>query len=378
MEVPAPQLIPAPAAAGGTFNQGPSAHPVQEALAVVADANAHATRSPTPEGFLNAIQYYDYAPGVRYNTVAAAGYITTIRLRPGERLQQLFCSDTASYNIDQAQEGVGPTAATVILFKPKHAGVQSNWVLTTDERTYFLDVFVNAEPNYQSAVAWYYPLDGMRVLGDRREQGRLRVEKNDAGGLNAVAPAHASINAMPSPAAPATNAPNASATEGVGPAVGPLGMNLDHLNFDYVVLYQSRGRDGKTKDAAPPPWAPLRVFDDGSKTFVQFPPAARNYELPPVFALDHPDAEKSELVNYRRSGDFLVLDQLVVAAEMRAGDAPQQVVKIARGKAADPGTPAAAKVKAQPDPQVVPEASAANAASTNRPLAGYLYDHEEN
>ena len=360
VEVPSPQLIPVPAAAGGTFSQGPSAHPVQEALATVADANEHATRSPTPDGFLNAIHYYDYTPGVRYNAVAAAGYITTIRLRPGEQILSLSCSDTSGYDIDQVQEGVGPAAATLILVKPKEANAQSDWVITTDERTYLVDLYINPEPNFQSMIAWHYPLDGLRVLGERREEGRLRFEKGgqDTGGLNLFGgPATAAMR----PAAP-------DEAGSVDPTVGPLGMNLEDLNFGYVVLYQSRGPDGKTQDAPAPPWAPLRVFDDGRKTFIQFPPQARHHELPPVFALDHPESDRAELVNYRRSGDFLVLDRLAVAAEMRAGEAPQQVVKIVRGKPADPHAEAPARFGAQADPQANTGTS-----TDGRQLAGHLY-----
>ena len=354
VEVPAPQLIPAPTAAGRPLDQGPSAAPLKEALATVADANEHATRSPTPEGFLNAVQFYDYAPGVRYNAVTAAGYITSVRLRPGERLQSLSCSDTAAYDIDQVAEGAGPTATTLILVKPKRANTQSNWVLTTDERTYLVDVYVGDGANYQSEVAWHYPHDGLRVFGERREQGRLAFEKG--GAVNALAAAGSVLAAAPA---------DSDAGDAGGPAVGPLGMNLADLNFDYALLYQRRGRDGKTKDAPPPPWAPLRVFDDGRKTFVQFPPQARGYELPPLFALDHPDARQADLVNYRRSGDFLVLDRLVVAAEMRAGEAPQQVVKIVRGRATDP----AARSTAPPDPQATARPSGGEA-PRRRPRPG--------
>ena len=344
VRVPSPQLIPAPAAGGATLDQGPSAHPLEEALAVVAGANEHATRSPTPDGFLNAVHYYDFAPGVRYNAIAAAGYITTIRLREGETLQSLSCNDTAAYEIDQVEEGVGPSTVTLILVKPKNANTQSNWVLTTDERTYLVDLYVNEQPNFQSMIAWHYPLDGLRVELGRREASRLQVEKGGetAGGLNLLAGNAAAHTAETSPASPDA-------------VVGPLGMNLADLNYGYVVLYQSRGRDGKTRDAEPPAWAPLRVFDDGSKTFVQFPPQARNYELPPLFALDHPESEDMRLVNYRRSGDFVVVDGLLVAAEMRAGEAPQQIVKIVRGRAAEPatsGTTAADSPNPQPDPQV--------------------------
>ena len=334
VEVPSPQLIPAPSPggnAGGGMSQGVSAHPLEEALSVVADANGHATRGPTPEGFLNAVHYYDYAPGVRYNAVAAAGYITTIRLRPGERLRSLSASDTAAYDIDTVEEGTGASATTLILVKPKRAGTQSNWVVTTDERTYLVDLYVNAEPNFQSMVAWHYPLDGLRVELARRDEDRLAAEKGGAGtGMNIQAAGGLDLLAAGTDA-PATRSDGADAT-----AAGPMGMDLDDLNFGYVLLYQSRGRDGKERDAAPPPWAPLRVFDDGRKTFVQFPPAARHLELPPLFKLDHPEATRADLVNYRRSGDYLVVDGLLVAAELRAGEAPQQVVKIVRGTAADP------------------------------------------
>ena len=380
VQVPSPQLIPAPEPlreAG--FTQGPSANPVEEALATVADANEHATRSPTPAGFLNAIHYYDFAPGMRYNAVAAAGYITSVRLRPGERLQSLSCSDTGGYEFDEVLEGSGPDATTLLLVKPKHAGTQSNWVITTDERTYYLDLYVNDKPNYQSAVAWNYPLDGLRVIGRRQDRQRLRFEKGDAGGLDMLAAARVPAGGGAPPATDPT--PPAQAGDATGAAVGPLGMNLESMNFGYLVLYQSRGADGKTRDAPAPPWAPLRVFDDGRKTFVQFPPQARHYELPPLFALEHPDDATGELVNYRRAGDFLIVDGLVVAAELRAGDAPQQVVKIVRGKASDPsvqpvdlplasGDATRTARAAEPTPQPTADAKP-------RVLAGYVYDDEE-
>ena len=154
----------------------------------MAGANEQATRVPTPDGFLNAVHYYDYAPGVRYNAVAASGYITTIRLRPGEQLRSLSCNDTAAYEIDQVEEGDGPAATTLILVKPKRAGTQSNWVITTDERTYLVDLYVNAEPNFQSMIAWHYPLDGLRVELGRRDESRLRFEKGEtSGGMNLLA-----------------------------------------------------------------------------------------------------------------------------------------------------------------------------------------------
>ena len=113
-------------------------------------------------------------------------------------------------------------------------------------------------------------------------------------------------------------------------------MDLERLNFDYVLLYQERGSDGGTADAAPPAWSPLRAFDDGRKTFLHFPSHVRGRELPPLYALDHAGAAEGFLVNYRRSGDYLVADRLAPAWRLRAGDAPQQVVTITRGRSVDP------------------------------------------
>ena len=159
--LPSPQLIPASAAA--ELSQGGSAQPVAEALAAVAGANEHATPSPTPGGFLNAIHYYDYSPGVAYNVVAAAGYLTAIQLRPGEQLLSLSSSDTAAYHVDQVEQGsLEGIRQTLILLKPKgEGGGQSNWVITTDERTYFVDVLV--QPGAELPVGDRVALPARRV-----------------------------------------------------------------------------------------------------------------------------------------------------------------------------------------------------------------------
>ena len=327
MTLPAPQLIPAPQSLGDGFSQGGSASPLAEVLANLAESNEQATRSPTPAGFLNAIHYYDYAPGVRYNVVTAAGHLTAIQLRPGERLLSLSCSDSQNYTVERVRQGGGEAAQTLILVKPKQAGGQSNWVLTTDERTYFVDVLVNDQPNYQSAIAWHYPVDDVRLMGEQDEALRVRAEK----GGGAFSPDAAADVLM------AQAEGDELAEAGPGPAVGPLGMNLDDLNFGYVVLYQPNGRDGKEDGAAAPAWAPLRAFDDGLKTYLHLPGQARAWELPPLYALDHPEDDEPLLVNYRRSGDYLVADRLAPAWEMRAGEAPQQLVRVVRGEASDPG-----------------------------------------
>ena len=54
--------------------------------AAINSANAGATTQPSTDGFLNAIQYYDYAPGLVYTAMTSPGYVTTISLATGEKL----------------------------------------------------------------------------------------------------------------------------------------------------------------------------------------------------------------------------------------------------------------------------------------------------
>ena len=86
-------------------------------------------------------------------------------------------------------------------------------------------------------------------------------------------------------------------------------------------------------------------------------------------------------MNYRRAGDFLIVDGLVVAAELRAGDAPQQVVKIVRGRAADPSVQPADLPLASGDSTRTARAVEPTPQPTSdarpRVLAGYVYDDEE-
>jgi type IV secretion system protein VirB9 len=56
-------------------------------------------------------------------------------------------------------------------------------------------------------------------------------------------------------------------------------------------------------------------------------------EAPPLFVLG--DKGAAELVNYRMSGRYYVVDRLFSAAELRLGGKQQAVVRITRGTAAE-------------------------------------------
>jgi type IV secretion system protein VirB9 len=65
-------------------------------------------------------------------------------------------------------------------------------------------------------------------------------------------------------------------------------------------------------------WRPSRVFDDGQRTYVEFPPTARLADLPPLFVTGA-DGKAAELLNYRIAGRRLVVDRVLDRAELRLG-----------------------------------------------------------
>jgi type IV secretion system protein VirB9 len=94
------------------------------------------------------------------------------------------------------------------------------------------------------------------------------------------------------------------------------GLALDQLHFDYAISGDE------------PAWRPLRAFDDGRQTFIEFPASIAVGEAPPLFVLD--PGGNATLVNYRMQGRFYVVDRIFDAAELRLGTRNQQVVRITR------------------------------------------------
>ncbi len=274
--VPSPQLRP--------VGENHEASSEKAGSAAIAAAKAGATTQPTADGFLNAIQYYDYAPGVVYTAITAPGYVTTVALRAGEKLITAAAGDTTRWIVENVQSGSGDAAQTLLLVKPRKAGLQTNLLITTDQRVYSLDLTSTDSSTYHTMIAWNYPFGDVVTI------------------RNQVA-----------------------AQQAVAQATVATGLDLSKANFNYLILRQ--------KHTPTPAWCPLRAFDDGQKTFIQFPPKVTVTEAPPLFVMGrHGDAQ---LVNYRVKGDWYIVDRLFDKAELRLGQAPQTVIAIVRADAKD-------------------------------------------
>ena len=248
----------------------------------IANAMEAARVQPENEGFFNAIQQYPYADGALYQIYSAPGQVTDIALQDGEQLVgsgPVAAGDTVRWIIGDTISGAGPNSRVHILVKPTRSDLKTNMVINTDRRTYHLELTAN-RVTYMASVSWSYPQDALIAL-------RAAYERN------------------------AANAPIAS------------GIDIAALNFRYTIKGDK------------PDWRPVRAFDDGVRVFVEFPESIAQSEMPPIFVIG--ESGQSELVNFRVSGRYIIVDRLFAAAELRLGDKKsEQKVRIIRTKARSP------------------------------------------
>ena len=125
----------------------------------VENANAAARVQPRREGYFNAIQVYPWSEGALYQVYAAPGQITNIALEPGESLTgagPIAAGDTARWIIGDTESGSGVARRVHVLVKPTRADITTNLVITTDRRTYMVELRSGEKP-YMPAVSWSYP-----------------------------------------------------------------------------------------------------------------------------------------------------------------------------------------------------------------------------
>lgn len=153
----------------------------------------------------------------------------------------------------------------LLIVKPSAPKLKTNIVLVTDRRAYLIEAVSAAGEVYTAQAAWTYP-------------------------------------APPAPP----------------PVPEPEPEPPRPLHEDYVLKAPRKG---------PPPWMPEKVWDDGRRTWVQFPEDIAASDMPPLFIRT---AEGLELVNYRIQGRRYEIDRIFTEAELRLGRKKPVVVRILR------------------------------------------------
>lgn len=235
-------------------------------------ATQAATIQPTTSGFVSGAHVYPYSESAIFEGYVAPGLVTDLALQPGEALVSVASGDTARWVIGDTTSGSGEAKRSHVLVKPFSAGLVTNLVITTDRRAYHVRL-VSTRGTAISSMRWTYPQDELLALKRRDEAAR------------AAAPIAA-------------------------------GFMVEQLHFNYAI---SGDRPG---------WRPLRAFDDGQRTYIEFPPSLGQGEAPPLFVVGPGGA--AELVNYRVRERYYVVDRIFDRAELRLGLKKQQVVRVER------------------------------------------------
>ena len=203
-------------------------------------------------------------------------FVCDLALEPGEGVNDLNVGDSVRWKITPASEGAGESLITHVIIKPTDVGLITNLVLTTNRRTYTIKL-VSREKDWMPKVSFDYP-DATEALW-KAYRGRTERTSEIAEAVRATAPRF--------------------------------------IDERYRI-------EGDT-----PPWRPVRVYNDGVKTIIQFPAGVAFGDLPTLVALaDDPSflhldslfsGPTKTLVNYRFVKDRFEADKVLNRAVLISG-----------------------------------------------------------
>lgn len=240
----------------------------------IAQANKNAALEPSSNHFFNAGMIFDWAQSRLYQVYTKPERITDIAFEVGEMLLSIGGGDSQRWTISETQSGREPFLRKHIFVKPHQMGISTNLVVTTDRRTYHIEIHSLAHVPYQASVSWRYPASSIIIANDLvGKEGKTKTPMS--------------------------------------------GLGQKQLNFNYHFVASER-----------PTWMPRRVFDDGHKTYIEFAEGMQDIEAPIVYGLSK-DKEQ-EVLNYRRHKNFYIIDHLLDTAELTIGGKSKIIVGIER------------------------------------------------
>jgi len=194
--------------------------------------------------------------------------VCVLQLEEGEEIiDPPRCGDTAQWEISPSKPD--DRRQPHIYIKPLDSGLTTNLVVVTDRRTYVV-ALKSRNDKYTPMVSFRYPENEARAWREHlAEQARLEQQKQQDNQFKS----------------------------------GGQSFNAEDLDFEYIIKGDAK-------------WKPLRVFNDGVKTYLKMPEIMKMYEAPVLLAVND---GKEALVNYRLHGDMFIVDQLFDKAVLLSG-----------------------------------------------------------
>jgi len=223
---------------------------------------------------MQATVLFNYVKGSIYSIDTAPDHFTDVAMQDGEEIRDFASGDTARWVFARSTSGDGDRAQSHLMVKPVQAGLATNFTIYTNRHVYFVKAR-STMSFYMPAVAWLYPAEEREALIAIKQENR-KVDDMRAN--------------------------------------GPAPITPEKLNFNYSIK-------GDKYD-----WRPVRVLDDGQKTYIAMPPTMGSSEAPALFIVD--ESGELNLVNYRVSGNYYVVDRLFKEARLQLSE--KEFIRIKR------------------------------------------------
>jgi type IV secretion system protein VirB9 len=199
--------------------------------------------------------YGDHIPRI----VCRPNHLTDIALQAGEKVTAVHAGDTARWQIAPAVSGAGGGETVHVIVKPLMPDIRTNLLVMTDRRAYNLDLLSSAD-DFIPGVRFSYPDDAINSWNAFIAENRKKKEDETL-------------------------------------LASAYNLSPDDLYFGYEIT--------KGKEL---PWRPVRVFDDGVKTYIEMPAKYKSLEAPVLMFYE---GSQLKLINYRVKDRFYVADRIM-------------------------------------------------------------------
>lgn len=204
--------------------------------------SAYAAQTPKPGQLDGRIRSVTYQENNVVKVYGTHGTSTMLVFSTDEKFETIAVGDSQSWEVI-------PSGSNNILFvKPIAEDVRTNMNIVTNRRIYHFDLIDNPPSNGKHTFAIRFVYPGEKVNAEIRAEAEERVKF-----------------------------PNISNIE------------KDNINLDYSFTGEAK-------------FKPTKIFDDGNKTFIEFP----KNRVPAIFRVN-PDLTET-LINFRREGEYIVID----------------------------------------------------------------------
>ena len=187
--------------------------------------------------------------------------LTNIALEAGEVIKDVQVGDSVRWVVSLSLSGEEPNLISHVIVKPVDKNLQTTLNIMTNKRVYTLNL-ISQTKEFMPNVSFNYTdniVNSLEIyknsLKEKSKSKDFYKTKDDI-----------------------------------------VASNVDNLDFEYSL-------EGKAN------FKPLRVYNDGIKTYIQMPQSMKFYEAPALLILDE-NSKDTQIVNYRLKQDTFIVDRL--------------------------------------------------------------------